>query len=111
MRVLVLSPYPERITPAIERAGDTWHATAEQVTADDCRDFDMLVSFGYRYILRKPILDLFDARDQHSHRAFALEQRRSPQRVGVDRWNAARRYNSRHGYRNRYGTDHSIEPS
>lgn len=70
MRVLLLSPYPHRISKPIEEAGDEWHATADRITPDDCNGFDMLVSFGYRHILRKPILDLFGVRAINMHIAL-----------------------------------------
>jgi len=67
MRVLLLSPYPHRISGPIEQAGDEWHATADRITPDDCDGFDMLVSFGYKYILKPDVLDRFRTRAINIH--------------------------------------------
>jgi hypothetical protein len=67
MKVLVLSPYADNIVAAIHAAGDTAIVTQEKIDAGDIGDARFLVSFGYRHILRKPILDLFDKRALNIH--------------------------------------------
>ena len=53
MRVILLSPYPERLAPAVERGGDSWTAKTEPLTDQEA---DWFVSFGYRHIIREPHL-------------------------------------------------------
>lgn len=56
MRVLLLSPYPERLTPTLEDAGD--HVVPYDLPLTNptaiYEYIDFVVSYGYRYIL-KPI--------------------------------------------------------
>lgn len=70
MRVLLLSPYPHRISKPIEQAGDEWYATADRITPNNCNGYDMLVSFGYRHILPQPILKMFGTRAVNVHIAL-----------------------------------------
>ena len=69
-RVLILSPYPDEITKAVIAAGDF-----PVVSNDDCRGvdltgFDLIVSFGYRYIIKDPILSAFAGRILNLHVSF-----------------------------------------
>ena len=69
MRVLILSAYPETLRPAIEAAGDTATATADRISADDlARDgIEFLVSYGYRHLIRDPVLGAFAGRIVNLH--------------------------------------------
>ncbi len=51
--VLILSPYPEQIAPTIERSGDKWSASVADAIPSG---FDWVVSYGYRSIIRAPVL-------------------------------------------------------
>ena len=61
MKVLLLSPYPEGILPALSTFSDEFEITAKPISKDYCINgcFDYLISYGYRHILRKEILDIF----------------------------------------------------
>jgi len=62
MRVVVLSPYAERLAPAFASAGDEW------VTLPDLRDdADFIVSFGHRKIIREPHIGRFAGRMINLH--------------------------------------------
>ena len=58
MNVLVLSPYPERIAPAIARAGDRVLAANERIDVDGlaARGIDFIVSYGYRYLIGPEVI-------------------------------------------------------
>lgn len=67
MRILCLSPYPERLKFTDD---DVCEVTTEPLTVETAAGYDWLVSYGYRHILRKPILDLFPRRAINLHIAF-----------------------------------------
>jgi methionyl-tRNA formyltransferase len=69
MKVLILSPYPDGLLPALESFTDEYKITAEPVTPRYCLEegFEFLVSYGYRYILKKDLLDLFHAKAVNLH--------------------------------------------
>ena len=56
-RVLVLSPYPERLAPVL--IDDDWIATTEPLSEELVAGRDWLISFGYRHIIREPWLSRF----------------------------------------------------
>jgi methionyl-tRNA formyltransferase len=64
MGVILLSPYPEKLAPALERTGDTWTATTEPLADQEA---DWLISFGYRHIIREPHLSRFAGRVLNIH--------------------------------------------
>lgn len=69
MRVMILSPYPEKIAPAIQGCGDeilVWDSptTAEQVAGAKA---DWLVSYGHRYLVRPEVLALLPGRAINLH--------------------------------------------
>jgi methionyl-tRNA formyltransferase len=65
MRILCLSPYPERLAAAF--AADAVDATADPITPGDLASVDWVVSYGYRHILRQPILDALPGRFVNLH--------------------------------------------
>lgn len=65
MHVLILSPYPDRLTKAIEEAGDTWGALSDPITVRNQADF--IVSYGYRYILGKDVLEKYAGKAINLH--------------------------------------------
>lgn len=69
MRVLLLSPYPERLRPALRRTGAQVTAEAGPLPptlplADRC---DFVVSYGYRHLLRPAQLQGLDGRAINLH--------------------------------------------
>jgi methionyl-tRNA formyltransferase len=64
MRVILLSPYPEKLAPTLERAGDEWRALTDPLRDEDA---DWFVSFGYRHIIREPHLSRFAGRLLNIH--------------------------------------------
>lgn len=69
MKALVLSPYPERLVSTLSNSGDEYAVLTRPVTPEECRDegFDFLVSYGYRHMLKKEVLDLFEQRAINLH--------------------------------------------
>lgn len=65
MRVLVLSPYSERIVDAIEKAGDMAEVSVEPTSG--IPDTDFIVSYGYRHIIKEPVLSAFKDRIINLH--------------------------------------------
>ena len=72
MNILVLSPYSNRIIGAINAAEDHVIATQEKVSACFCADngVDFIVSYGYRYIIPKPVLDCVNRRAINLHISY-----------------------------------------
>lgn len=71
LKVLVLSPYPEMLLPALEEAGDTFWCN--DAYADDrlvAGRADFIVSFGYRKILKEPILSNYKDKIINIHISF-----------------------------------------
>lgn len=62
MRVLLLSPYPERIIDTICDEGDEVLLRKSPVTDADA---DFIVSYGYRHLLKKPLLGKMPAINLH----------------------------------------------
>ena len=69
MKVLILSPYPGRLLSALTDFGDEFVVLAGPINQQDCLDgdFDFLVSYGYRYILKNEVLSLFPQRAINLH--------------------------------------------
>jgi methionyl-tRNA formyltransferase len=68
MKVLLLSPYPELLLPALEEAGD--HFWCRDVGDEWPGNHDFIVSFGYRKIIKEPILTLYKDRIINIHIGF-----------------------------------------
>lgn len=61
MKVMVLSPYPERITAIVERSGGE---------VSDTGHFDWIVSYGHRRILKGNFLREYEGRMVNLHISF-----------------------------------------
>lgn len=69
MHILVLSPYGEKLRPSFERCADIPIIRDDQLTEiPQC--FDWIVSFGYRHIIKEPILGAFKNRIINLHAAL-----------------------------------------
>lgn len=72
MHVLLLSPYPERLAPILAKAGDTASAWTDpvdiEVLARERPDF--IVSYGFRHLIRKPVLDALPGKVINLHAAL-----------------------------------------
>lgn len=62
MRVLLLSPYPERLGAAL--AGESMTFSTGNVNTWDIQpgDYDFIVAYGYRFIIREPVLSRYKGR-------------------------------------------------
>ncbi len=60
MRILVLSPYAQHLTPTLEEAGDQWLVVQDKITPEYLAEhkIEMGVSYGYRHILKSDILGI-----------------------------------------------------
>ena len=69
MKVLVLSPYPEGLITAFDSYSDEFEVISSRIDCQYCLEnkFDFLVSYGYRYILKKDLLDLFPCKAVNLH--------------------------------------------
>jgi methionyl-tRNA formyltransferase len=65
MHVLLLGPEDSPLAPWLRDRGETVTATAGPVGPEDGADF--LVSYGYRHILRRPVLERFPDRAINLH--------------------------------------------
>lgn len=65
MKVLVLSPNPERIRGVFEASGDEIIVTAERIDVAPTADF--VVSYNYNHILKQPFLSRFARRIINIH--------------------------------------------
>jgi methionyl-tRNA formyltransferase len=64
MNILVLSPYPEKLTDILETSGDraVAYETAITATDPDPAEFGFAVSYGYRHLIRGEVLELWEDR-------------------------------------------------
>jgi len=69
MNVLLLSPYSAKLVSALEEHGDRYTVELGPVSRQYCTDgnFDFIVSYGYRHILCKEVLDLYFRRAINLH--------------------------------------------
>ena len=60
MRLLILSPHADRLIPSLDENTDEWLVTEEKITPDFLRqnEIEMGISYGYRHILKKDVLDV-----------------------------------------------------
>ena len=69
MKILLLSPYPGKLLPALSKYSDDYAIFDGPISPQDCidGDFDFLISYGYRYIIKSDVLDLFPLRAINLH--------------------------------------------
>ena len=69
MKVLILSPYPGSILSTLDRFGDDYRITDQPVGVEYCREeqFDFVVSYGYRFIIKKDVLSFFKEKAVNLH--------------------------------------------
>jgi len=69
MKVLILSPYPGRLLSALSEFGDEYSVHSGPINPQDCIDenFDFLISYGYRFILKNDVLRLFPCKAINLH--------------------------------------------
>jgi methionyl-tRNA formyltransferase len=72
MRVLLLSPYPERLAPIICAQGDDVLTCDAAIDAAWCRErgVDWIVAYGYRHILPPPVVTHYRGRTANLHIAY-----------------------------------------
>jgi len=72
MKILVLSPYPERLAGTFAAAGDGVLATTDPIDLAYCRasSVDWIVSYGYRHMLRSPLLAEYRRRAVNLHVSY-----------------------------------------
>jgi methionyl-tRNA formyltransferase len=66
MKVLLLSPHAEKLAGIFAAAGDETVASTERLTGTP-DDVHFVVSYGYRHILKEPLLSRFAARIINVH--------------------------------------------
>lgn len=66
MKVLLLSAYPEALTGAFAATADEVAVTQDRLTGEP-PDVDFIVSYGYRHILKEPLLSRFEGRIINMH--------------------------------------------
>lgn len=69
MKILFLSPH-KHLIPFIETLGDEVVQTIEPLTDELIKDVDWIISYGYKHILKKPILELFKGRAINLHISY-----------------------------------------
>ena len=69
MNILLLSPYPQGLLPALAELKDSWIVRTKPLSRDFCleKGIDFLVSYGYRHILTKEVLELFPRKAINLH--------------------------------------------
>lgn len=69
MKVLLLSPYPEKIIPALQDVGDSYLTYEKPIDLQFCigQHIDFIVSYGYRYIISESILSSYLCRAINLH--------------------------------------------
>lgn len=69
MNILILSPYPEGLLPALRESSDQYMICTDPITSQffEAESFDYLICYGYRYMIRRDILDLFPGKAINLH--------------------------------------------
>lgn len=67
MRVLLLSPIADRLIPALSASGDEYVIKINEIDPQDFLQIDYTVSFGYRHIIKSPILDIIAGSNCNIH--------------------------------------------
>ena len=72
MRVLILSPHPDFIATTVRSFGDEPIARSDRINLDslDGQKPDFIVSYGYRFIIGKPVLSEFRGRAINLHISY-----------------------------------------
>lgn len=68
MNILILSPYSERLLPFLKN--HTVESTEDKVRNDYITSFDFVISYGYRYILSKEIIDAMPRKIINLHTSY-----------------------------------------
>ena len=69
MKVLILSPCPRGLLPALEAYSDEYIIITGPISVEYCSSerFDYLVSYGYRYILGQDVIEYFAGKAINLH--------------------------------------------
>lgn len=72
MRILVLSPYPQNITDPLLRSGDEVITSDAPMTLDQIKNVkaDFIISYGYRHIIRPPVISVYGSRIINLHISY-----------------------------------------
>jgi methionyl-tRNA formyltransferase len=72
VRILLLSPYPERLAAIFAAAGDSVSVLTDPIDAAvlEREKPDFVVSYGYRHIIRRPVLEALPGRVINLHAAY-----------------------------------------
>lgn len=70
MKILLLSPYPDTLRPALDTTGDTIVCRSEKLAVEDFDGFDAVISYGYAHLLRKPVIDRLPGRILNLHISY-----------------------------------------
>ena len=70
MDILFLGDSESRIIPFLQSKGEHVTTTDQKITAASAQGFDFLISYRYRHILKRDILDLFPNRAINIHNGF-----------------------------------------
>jgi methionyl-tRNA formyltransferase len=68
MRILLLCPYPEQVAKTFERCGDSVAVSTDQISSTP--DVDWIVSYGFRHIIREPLVSKFAGRMVNLHISY-----------------------------------------
>lgn len=69
MKVLILSPYPQGLLPALEAYSDEYIISTHPISVEYCmrEEPDYLVSYGYRHILSQDVIEFFAGKAINLH--------------------------------------------
>jgi methionyl-tRNA formyltransferase len=70
MNVLLLSPYPESLFAPIEQTGDNITIIARELVPGYDYGADLVVSYGYRFIVKEPFLTLWKGHIYNIHTGY-----------------------------------------
>jgi methionyl-tRNA formyltransferase len=72
MRVLLLSPYPAALEIALAGTGDETSVSSDPVDLAflNANGIDFIVSYGYRHVIREPVISAFQGRAINLHIAY-----------------------------------------
>ena len=84
MKILLLSPYAEKLIPSIKSYGDSYLVFESKIDLEFCifHEIQFIISYGYRHLISKEICDYYHLKVINLHIGYLPFVRSSPSFLG-----------------------------